>query len=214
MSSSTKIDNRKKGILILGKSPTQGLEHTLSAEKLYSVIFTEKNKTFYLSLHYNNVCVMRGEGRVLDLFDVHICNEEVPFFPLYMLLFYDEDTGDTKAFHKSGWVWVLCVCFPVGFIIIIRLVHIVCFSWKKLLYKYVDLTAETYEKVYPFSGEESFRVPLCMSMTYSGGSPKFHGCRCAGREDRMFKIFLGGHKWIILFFNKYIIVFLEFLCIV
>ena len=30
MSSSTKIDNRKKDILILGKSPTQGLEHTLS----------------------------------------------------------------------------------------------------------------------------------------------------------------------------------------
>ena len=33
MSSSTKIDNRKKDILILGKGPTQGLEHTLSAEK-------------------------------------------------------------------------------------------------------------------------------------------------------------------------------------
>ena len=31
MSSSTKIDNRKKEILILGKGPTQGLEHTLSA---------------------------------------------------------------------------------------------------------------------------------------------------------------------------------------
>ena len=31
MSSSTKIDNRKKDILILGKGPTQGLEHTLSA---------------------------------------------------------------------------------------------------------------------------------------------------------------------------------------
>ena len=36
MSSSTKIDNRKKDILILGKGPTQGLEHTLSAEKMYS----------------------------------------------------------------------------------------------------------------------------------------------------------------------------------
>ena len=36
MSSSTKIDNRKKDILILGKVPTQGLELTLSAEKLYS----------------------------------------------------------------------------------------------------------------------------------------------------------------------------------
>ena len=36
MSSSTKIESRKKYILILGKGPTQGLEHTLSAEKMYS----------------------------------------------------------------------------------------------------------------------------------------------------------------------------------
>ena len=43
MSSSTKIDNRKKDILILGKGPTQGLQHTLSAEKMYSITFTEKN---------------------------------------------------------------------------------------------------------------------------------------------------------------------------
>ena len=42
ISSSTKIDNRKKYILILGKGPTQGLEHTLSAEKMYSINFTEK----------------------------------------------------------------------------------------------------------------------------------------------------------------------------
>ena len=28
MSSSAKIDNRKKDILILGKGPTQGLEHS------------------------------------------------------------------------------------------------------------------------------------------------------------------------------------------
>ena len=40
MSSSTKIDHRKKDILILGKGPTQGLEHTLSAEKMYSINFT------------------------------------------------------------------------------------------------------------------------------------------------------------------------------
>ena len=53
MSSSTKIDNRKKDILILGKGPTQGLEHTLSAEKMYSINFTEKNKKVCLSLHYN-----------------------------------------------------------------------------------------------------------------------------------------------------------------
>ena len=34
MSSSTKIDNRKKRYFILGEGPTQGLEHILSAEKL------------------------------------------------------------------------------------------------------------------------------------------------------------------------------------
>ena len=53
MSSPTKIDNRKKDILILGKGPTQGLEHLLSAEKIYSIDLTEHNKNFCLSLHYN-----------------------------------------------------------------------------------------------------------------------------------------------------------------
>ena len=47
MSSSTKIDYSKDGILILGKGSTQGLEHTLSAEKMYSINFTEHNKTFF-----------------------------------------------------------------------------------------------------------------------------------------------------------------------
>ena len=52
MSLSTKSGNRKKYILILGKSPTQGLEHTVSAEKMYSINFTERNNKFSLSLHY------------------------------------------------------------------------------------------------------------------------------------------------------------------
>ena len=43
----------KKDILILGKGPTQGLEHTLAAEKLYSINFTKENTKFCLSLHYN-----------------------------------------------------------------------------------------------------------------------------------------------------------------
>ena len=52
MSSSTKSDN-KKSILILGDAPTQGLEHTLSVEKMYSINYTETKKKFCLSLHYN-----------------------------------------------------------------------------------------------------------------------------------------------------------------
>ena len=53
MSSSTKLDNRKKDILILGNGPTQELEHTLSAEKMYSINFTVTKKKFCLNLHYN-----------------------------------------------------------------------------------------------------------------------------------------------------------------
>ena len=43
---STKIGNREKYILVLGKGLTQGLEHTLSAEKMYPISFTENNKSF------------------------------------------------------------------------------------------------------------------------------------------------------------------------
>ena len=53
MSSSAHIDNKKKVILVLGKGPTQGLEQTLTAEKMYSINFTLTKKKFCLSLHYN-----------------------------------------------------------------------------------------------------------------------------------------------------------------
>ena len=43
----------KKDILVLGKGPTQGLEHTSTAKKLYSINFTVTKKKFCLSLHYN-----------------------------------------------------------------------------------------------------------------------------------------------------------------
>ena len=41
MSSSQHIDNKKKFILVLGKGPTQELEHALTAEKLYSMNLTK-----------------------------------------------------------------------------------------------------------------------------------------------------------------------------
>ena len=53
MSSSIHIDNKKKYILVLGRGPTQGLESTLTAEKMYSINFTVKKKKFCLTLHYN-----------------------------------------------------------------------------------------------------------------------------------------------------------------
>ena len=53
LSSSTKIDNKKKYILILGMGPTQGVKHTVSAGKVYSINFTVTRNKFCLSLHYN-----------------------------------------------------------------------------------------------------------------------------------------------------------------
>ena len=53
MSSSPHIDNKKADILILGRGLTQGLEYTLTAEKMYSINFTVTKKVFCLSLLYN-----------------------------------------------------------------------------------------------------------------------------------------------------------------
>ena len=58
MTSSVHVDNKKKDILILGKDQTQGLEHTLTAEKMYSINFTVTKKKFCLSLHYNEQIVI------------------------------------------------------------------------------------------------------------------------------------------------------------
>ena len=58
MSFSSHIDNKIKDILVLGKRPTQGLEHTLTAEKIYAINFTVSKKKFCLSLHYNGEIVI------------------------------------------------------------------------------------------------------------------------------------------------------------
>ena len=44
---------RKKNILVLRLGPTQGLKHTLTTEKMYSINFTVTKNKFCLSLHYN-----------------------------------------------------------------------------------------------------------------------------------------------------------------
>ena len=53
MSSSVHVHNKKKEILIIVKGPAQGLEHTLTEQKMYSVNFTITRKKFCLSLYYN-----------------------------------------------------------------------------------------------------------------------------------------------------------------
>ena len=54
MSSSVYANNKARNILVLGKDFIQGLNNIpIYTEKLYSINFTENNKKFCLSLHYN-----------------------------------------------------------------------------------------------------------------------------------------------------------------
>ena len=105
MSSSTKIDNRKKDILILGKGPTQGLEHTLSKEKMYSINFTVTGKKFCLSLHYN------GANSYLFVNDTEIIKfkakySEIVATPLCLGNITKElYEGNTKKIGLNGYVY-------------------------------------------------------------------------------------------------------------
>ena len=80
MSSSPHFDNKKKDILILDKGQTQGLEHTLTAEKLYSINFTKENTKFCLNLHYNGANsylffngteIIKFKGKILKLLHIY-----------------------------------------------------------------------------------------------------------------------------------------------
>ena len=86
MSSSVRVDNKGKDILITGKGPTQGLgKHSLSAEKMYSINFTKINTKFCLSLHYNGASsylflngteIHNLKQKILRLFEI-ICASEM-----------------------------------------------------------------------------------------------------------------------------------------
>ena len=74
MSSSVHVDNKKKDILVLGKGPTQGLEHTLTAEKMYSISFTVARKKFCLSLVISLLMVQKfinSKQTILRLLQLH-----------------------------------------------------------------------------------------------------------------------------------------------
>ena len=57
MRSSAHLDNRKKDILVLGKGPPQGLEHTLTAEKMYSTNFTVTKKKVWITMEQAVICL-------------------------------------------------------------------------------------------------------------------------------------------------------------
>ena len=96
MSLSAKLDNRKKDILILGKGPTQGLKHTLSAEKMYLINFTGHNKNFCLSLHYNSYLFVNGK----EIHKFKVKDSEIVPTPLFLGSISKTWTVDNKK--KTG----------------------------------------------------------------------------------------------------------------
>ena len=77
MTLSEHIDNKNKGILILGEGRTLGLDDTiLTAEAKYLINFTQPRKGFVLSLHYN------GRNIVLFVNATKICQFKAKDYPL------------------------------------------------------------------------------------------------------------------------------------
>ena len=75
------IDNKKKDKLVLGKGPTEGLEHTFTAEKMYSINFTVTKNKFCLSLHYNGAniyLIVNGT----EIYKVKAKDSEIVAIPL------------------------------------------------------------------------------------------------------------------------------------
>ena len=105
MTSSTKIDNRKKDILILGNGQTQGLEQTLNAEEMYSIDFSKGDKKFCLSLHYhgaNNYLFVNGT----EIIKFKAKDSEIVPNPLSLGSFSKDWTVDKM--RKNGFIGYIC----------------------------------------------------------------------------------------------------------
>ena len=98
-----------KNILILGKGPTQGLEHTLSTEKMYLINFTEHNKKFCLGLHYNRAnSYLFVNGTEIDKFKAK--DSEIIVTPLCLGNISKDFTGDNiKKSGLNGYVYDISV---------------------------------------------------------------------------------------------------------
>ena len=109
MCSSTHINNKKKDILVLGKGPTQGLEHTLAAEKMYSINFTVTKKKFCLSLHYNGAnSYLFVNGKEIVKFKSK--DSEIVASPLCLGNISKDWSADSmKKTGLNGYVYEFCV---------------------------------------------------------------------------------------------------------
>ena len=123
MSSAAHIDNKKKDILVIGKRPTQRLEHTLTAEKMCSINFTATRKKFCLSLHYNrenSYLFVNGT----EIYKLKAKDSEIETSPLYLGNIYKDWSKDNmKKTGFNGYVYDFSVDYDATDVDDIKDIH-------------------------------------------------------------------------------------------
>ena len=106
-----RLITEKKDILILGKGPKQGLEHTLSAEKLYWINFTKENAKCCLSLHYNGAnsyLFVKG----IEIIKFKVKDSEITPYPLQFVIFNPWKSPGTIA-YRNTWLGNTIIIFVI-----------------------------------------------------------------------------------------------------
>ena len=103
----------RKKTLVLGKGPTQRLEHTLTAEKMYSINFTVTKKKFCLSLHYNGAnSYLFVNGT--EIYKFKIKHSEIVATPLcFGNISKDWSVDNMKKTRFNGFVYEFSVDYDV-----------------------------------------------------------------------------------------------------
>ena len=115
------IDNKKKNILVLGKGPSEGLEHILTTGKMCSINFTVTKKRFCLSLNYN------GVNSYLFVYDIEIYifranDSEIVATPLCLgNISKDWPVDNMRKTRINGYVYDLSVDYDAITLIILKI---------------------------------------------------------------------------------------------
>ena len=123
MGFSTHIDNNAKDILVLGKGPAQELEHTLTAEKMYSINFAVTKKKFCVYFHYNGaISYLLVNGT--EVYKFKVKDSEIVASPLCLgNISKDWSTDNMKKTGFNGYVYDFSVHYDVTDVEDIKGIH-------------------------------------------------------------------------------------------
>ena len=105
MSNTIHIGNKGKDILVLVRGLTQGLESTLTAEKIYSINFTVTKKKFCLSFHYNggnSYLFINGT----EIIKFKVKDSAIVASPLYLGNISKDWSTDNVKKNRAYWIYL------------------------------------------------------------------------------------------------------------